>query len=70
MIGAHTDEVGLIVTYINENGTMKLAPVGGIDPSVVIGRAVQVGEQRIPVSLVQSRFTCFQKKTAKSTIFL
>ena len=42
------DEVGLIVTYINENGTMKLAPVGGIDPSVVIGRAVQVGEQRIP----------------------
>lgn len=48
MIGAHTDEVGLIVTYINENGTMKLAPVGGIDPSVVIGRAVQVGEQRIP----------------------
>ena len=48
MIGAHMDEVGLIVTYINENGTMKLAPVGGIDPSVVIGRAVQVGEQRIP----------------------
>lgn len=48
MIGAHMDEVGLIVTYINENGTMKLTPVGGIDPSVVIGRAVQVGEQRIP----------------------
>ena len=48
LLDAHFDQVGLIVTYINENGTMKLAPVGGIDPSVVIGRAVQVGEQRIP----------------------
>ena len=48
MIGAHMDEVGCIVTYLNSNGTMQIAPVGGIDPSVVIGRSVQVGENLLP----------------------
>ncbi len=48
MIGAHMDEVGCIVTYINLDGTMLIAPVGGIDPSVVIGRAVTVGERQVP----------------------
>ena len=61
MIGAHMDEVGLIVTYINKNGTMKLAPVGGIDPSVVIGRAVQVGEQRIPGVIGAKRNNSFSR---------
>ncbi len=42
MISAHMDEVGLIVTYINDDGTMQIAPVGGIDASVVIGRPVVV----------------------------
>ncbi len=48
MIGAHMDEVGCIVTYLNSNGTMQIAPVGGIDPSVVIGRSVQVGDNLLP----------------------
>lgn len=48
MIGAHMDEVGFLVTYIHGDGTMQIAPVGGVDASVVIGRTVQVGENRIP----------------------
>lgn len=44
MISAHMDEVGFIVTYINEDGTLKISPVGGIDPRVVFGRRVKVGE--------------------------
>ena len=38
MIAAHMDEVGFIVTYINEDGTLAFAPVGGILPAVVFGR--------------------------------
>lgn len=38
MITAHMDEVGFIVTYINEDGTLSFAPVGGILPGVVFGR--------------------------------
>ncbi len=47
MVSAHMDEVGLIVTYINDDGTMKISPVGGIDAAVVIGRPVVVGENNI-----------------------
>lgn len=44
MISAHMDEVGLIVTYVNDDGTMNVQPVGGIDASVVIGHPVVAGE--------------------------
>ena len=48
MISAHMDEVGMIVTYINEDGTLKISPVGGIDPRVVFGRRVYIGSSKIP----------------------
>ena len=38
MLAAHMDEVGFIVTYINEDGSLCFAPVGGISPGVVFGR--------------------------------
>lgn len=40
MLCAHMDEVGFIVNYISDNGTLKFSPVGGINPSVVFGRRV------------------------------
>lgn len=42
MLDAHMDEVGLIVTSVQPDGTLTFAEVGGIDPSVVIGRQVTV----------------------------
>lgn len=47
MICAHMDEVGLIVTSIRSDGTLAFGCVGGIDPAVIIGRQVRVGEKRI-----------------------
>lgn len=47
MICAHMDEVGLIVTYIRADGTLAFGTVGGIDPSVIIGRQVRIGKNRI-----------------------
>ena len=41
LIGAHMDEVGLIVTDIQDDGLCTVAPVGGVDADVVIGRAVE-----------------------------
>ncbi|MDE6520595.1 MAG: M42 family metallopeptidase [Ruminococcus sp.] len=43
MICAHMDEVGFIITYINDDGTLCFGEVGGIDTSVIIGRQVKVG---------------------------
>lgn len=47
MVSAHMDEVGMIVTYINADGTLKISPVGGIDPRVVFGKRVCVGKNNV-----------------------
>lgn len=47
LISAHMDEVGLIVTYINSDGTLKFSAVGGIDPRVLYGRRVYVGANKL-----------------------
>lgn len=48
MVSAHMDEVGLIVTHIQDGGLLEIAAVGGVDASVVIGRQFLVGRQHIP----------------------
>lgn len=47
MICAHMDEVGFIVTAINGDGTLAFDMIGGVDPSVTIGRQIRVGKERI-----------------------
>lgn len=44
MIDAHMDEVGLMVTYICEDGRLRFSNVGGIDTRVLLGRKVKIGE--------------------------
>ena len=48
MISAHMDEVGFIVTGLREDGTLRFSAVGGIIPTAVLGRRVQVGEKALP----------------------
>lgn len=45
MLDAHMDEVGLIITSVLCDGTLTFAEVGGVDPSVVMGRQVTVGSK-------------------------
>lgn len=47
MICAHMDEVGFIVTAVNLDGTVLFDTVGGIDSSVVSGRRVTIGKNKI-----------------------
>ena len=42
MLDAHMDEVGLIITYITDDGFLKFSAVGGIDTSVLMFRRVKV----------------------------
>ena len=42
LIGAHMDEVGLILTGVQSDGLCTVDAVGGVDADAVIGRAVQV----------------------------
>lgn len=45
MLSAHMDEVGFMITEIEENGFLRFSPLGGIDPRVLVGRAVTVGDE-------------------------
>lgn len=47
MLASHMDEVGLIITYITEDGFLRFACVGGIDSRALFGKAVKVGEQGV-----------------------
>ncbi len=42
MFSAHMDEVGFMITHISENGFLSFGEVGGINPSVVLGRGVRL----------------------------
>jgi endoglucanase len=47
LFSAHMDEVGFIVTHIEDSGLLRFTTVGGIDSRVVVGKAVEVGDKRV-----------------------
>lgn len=48
MFSAHMDEVGFIITHIDEKGFLRFETVGGIDTRVIIGKRVLVGKTGLP----------------------
>ncbi len=47
MLAAHMDEVGLIVSDIDDMGLIKFMTVGGIDKRILVSKEVYVGEKKI-----------------------
>ncbi|TJX62954.1 M42 family metallopeptidase [Soehngenia saccharolytica] len=49
MLAAHMDEIGLMVTRIEDNGFLRFTEVGGVDPRTIVGQEVLVhGSKVIP----------------------
>ncbi|HLZ58380.1 MAG TPA: M42 family metallopeptidase [Ktedonosporobacter sp.] len=42
MLEAHCDELGFLIRYIDEQGFLYFAPIGGFDPSTLPGNRVQI----------------------------
>ena len=42
MLAAHMDEIGLMVTYISDDGFLSVAAVGGVDAAILPGLRVDV----------------------------
>jgi len=49
LLDAHMDEIGVMVTYIDEKGFARFTPIGGVSPLTCIGSRVQFEEGRIGV---------------------
>ncbi|GFN37128.1 M42 family metallopeptidase [Tepidimicrobium xylanilyticum] len=47
MITAHMDEVGLMITDIDNEGLLKFTTVGGIDKRILVSKPVSVGNNKI-----------------------
>jgi putative aminopeptidase FrvX len=51
----HIDEIGLVVTHVDEKGFLYFAPIGGWDPQILVGQRVEVQGRGGPVPGVIGR---------------
>lgn len=52
LIDAHMDEIGFIVTYITEDGFLKVSPVGGISKETLLSQKVLVLGKKILTGVI------------------
>jgi endoglucanase len=48
MITSHMDEVGLMITDIDDIGLLKFTTVGGIDKRILVSKPVLIGKNKVP----------------------
>ncbi|HOK95770.1 MAG TPA: M42 family metallopeptidase [Anaerohalosphaeraceae bacterium] len=49
MLAGHIDEIGLMITHIDEKGYLYVAQIGGMDPALLIGQRVAIASEKGPV---------------------
>lgn len=55
MLAGHADQIGLLVTYIDENGFIYTNTIGGWDPQQLIGQRMTIYTRNGPVPAVIAR---------------
>ncbi len=55
LLAGHADQIGLVVTHIDENGFIYTLPVGGWDPQQLIGQRMTIWTKSGPVPAVIAR---------------
>ena len=60
MFAAHMDEVGFMIQYISDDGYLYFDTIGGIDNSVIGGRRIVLGDNRL-LGVVASKAIHLQK---------
>lgn len=66
MICAHMDEVGLLITGIEDDGYLRFDFLGGIDRRVIIGKRIYIGRDRIPGIIGIKAYHLVDKEEEKS----
>lgn len=67
MVDAHMDEVGLIVTEIDSDGSLRFSGVGGLDDRTLLGKVVQVGREHV-TGVIGFRPTHLTKRSQRDVI--
>lgn len=48
MVAAHMDEVGFMISQIEENGLLRFFKVGGLDDRILPAKVVWIGDEKVP----------------------
>ena len=62
MISAHMDEVGFMINEITDDGYLKFDTIGGIDPRVLCGKQVTLGDEATKINGVIASKAIHHKK--------
>lgn len=68
MLAAHMDEIGIMVTYIDENGFARFSPVGGLYVRELVHRRVRFANG--VVGVIGSEEEAFNKKPELSKLYI
>lgn len=49
MLAGHIDEIGIIVTWVDDGGLVYISPIGGWDPQVLVGQRIRFLSANGPV---------------------
>jgi putative aminopeptidase FrvX len=55
MLAGHCDEIGLMITFIEDSGQIRAANIGGVDPAVLPGQYVTIHAQKKQIMGVVGR---------------
>ncbi|MCS7178363.1 MAG: M42 family metallopeptidase [Anaerolineae bacterium] len=55
MLAAHMDEIGVMVTYVDEKGFLRFTPIGGVSPLTCVGARVRFENGVLGVIGVEKR---------------
>ena len=55
MLAAHMDEIGVIITHVDEKGFLRFGPVGGISPALMVGNRVRFANGTMGVIWIEKR---------------
>lgn len=67
MLSAHMDEVGFMITGLTDDGKLKFATVGGMDPRILISQQVRVGDKKLP-GVIGYKSIHLQDKTERESV--
>ncbi|MBN1886393.1 MAG: M42 family metallopeptidase [Thermoflexales bacterium] len=65
MLAAHMDEIGVMVTHVDEKGFLRFAPIGGLDVMALLGGRVAFGNGAIGVIGSEERWNSGKAKLDK-----
>lgn len=70
MLAAHMDEIGFVVSHIDERGFARVQPFGGINPLACVGGRVRFADGRLGVIGLDARRDDLNKLPALSEMFV